>query len=270
MTDALLSARDLAWAPEGKTVVGPIDLDIAAGECWAVIGPNGAGKTSLLRLLAGVLTPTRGEVRHRGARLEGARRREVARRIAYVPQLRPLSVSLTVDEVVLSGRYPFLGAWQWAPAAADREAIERALDLVGLTALRDRPVDRLSGGERQAVYVAAALAQEAEILILDEPTTHLDPGHQRDVLHLLARLRDDGRHALVVATHDLAFGSILSDHALALSAGLVFAQGGAAEIFRAEPLERLFGAPFATLSLPAGADSRAALVPVLAWQERRR
>jgi iron complex transport system ATP-binding protein len=223
--------------------VGPVDLEVAAGECWVVIGPNGAGKTSLLRLLAGILPPSHGHVELQGSSTD-RNRRETARRIAYVPQLRPLSVPLSVEEVVLSGRYPYLDAWQWAPAASDRAAIDHALDLVGLTSLRDRSVDRLSGGERQAVYIAAALAQEAEILILDEPTTHLDPRHQRDIARLVGRLRDDGRHGLVVATHDLAFGAALADHALALSRGAVFARGRADDVFQVDLLGRLFETRF--------------------------
>ena len=241
---ALLSARALSWAPGGQRVVGPLDLDIGPGEAWFLIGPNGAGKTSLLRLLAGLLKPATGEVRHRGAALSALPRREIARRIAYVPQLRPLSVPLDVETVVLSGRFPYFGPLQWSPSADDRDAVTRALDTVGLQNLRRRRVDQLSGGERQGVYIAAALAQDSEILLLDEPTTHLDPRHQRDVVRLLEKLHRDGKCGLIVATHDLGFAAMLADSVLALSGGRDFARGAADEILVPALLERLFEAPF--------------------------
>jgi iron complex transport system ATP-binding protein len=252
MSDGLFEARGLTWDFDGRSIVGPLDLSIGQGECWAVIGPNGAGKTTLLRLLAGVLASPTGEVRHRGAELRRLSRRDVARRVAYVPQLRPLSVSLTVDELMLSGRYPFLSPWQWAAATEDRRAIDAALERVGLHGLRDRPLDRLSGGERQAAYIAAALVQEAEVLILDEPTTYLDPRHQREVADLLRALRDDGTHSLIVATHDLAFASVVADHVLALSAGLAFARGTSADVLRPETMSALFDADFLAIDVGAG------------------
>ena len=229
--------------------MGPLTSTSQTGESWFLIGPNGAGKTSLLRLLAGLLAPTTGEVRHRGVALSALPRREVARRIAYVPQLRPLSVPLDVETVVLSGRFPYFGALQWSPNPADRDAVAGALDRVGLTHLRRRRVDQLSGGERQSVYIAAALAQDSGILLLDEPTTHLDPEHQRDVVRLLERLRQDRRHTLLVATHDLTFAALIADSVLALSGGKDFARGPAREILVPGTLERLFDAPFSLVEV---------------------
>ena len=240
----LLVARGLAWEAGGRPIVGPLDLDVVAGACLVVVGPNGAGKTSLLRLLAGLLTPSAGTVSFRGRPLAGTPRREIARRIAYVPQIRPARVPLTVEEVVLLGRHPHLGRFQIAPAAADHAAVAAALARVGVEGLRARPLDELSGGERQAVYVAAALAQEAELLVLDEPTTHLDPPHQAQVASLLADLVAGGDHTVLAASHDLTFAALVADRVVGLAAGRVAAAGTPREILHPDVLARLFGARF--------------------------
>jgi iron complex transport system ATP-binding protein len=241
---ALLSARGLAWQAGRRTILGPIDLEVFAGECLMVVGPNGAGKTTLLRLLTGLLPPAEGEIRHRGRSLASLPRRERARHIAYVPQVRPASVPLTVYEVVLLGRYPHLSPLQLAPRSEDFAAVQEALAVVGIADLRDRPLDELSGGERQAVYIAAALAQEAEMLVLDEPTTHLDARHQRELAALLLKLAREAGRTVVAATHDLNLASLLGDRLLALAGGRVLAVGRPAEILRPELLDRLFGTRF--------------------------
>jgi iron complex transport system ATP-binding protein len=241
---ALLAARGLNWRAGARTILGPLDLDVLAGECLMVVGPNGAGKTTLLRLLTGLLAPAAGEIRYRGRPFAGLSRRQRARHIAYVPQVRPASVPLTVFEVVLLGRYPHLSPLQLAPRAADFAAVETALSVVGIADLRERPLDELSGGERQAVYIAAALAQEAEMLVLDEPTTHLDARHQRDVAALLLKLKAETGLTVVAATHDLNLASLLGDRLLALSGGRALAVGSPAEILRPELLADLFDTDF--------------------------
>ncbi|MFL6197292.1 MAG: ABC transporter ATP-binding protein [Thermoanaerobaculia bacterium] len=241
---ALLSARNLEWRSGGRTILGPIDLDAFRGECLAVVGPNGAGKTTLLRCLTGLLRPSRGEITYGGRSLAALSRREVARRIAYVPQIRPDRLPLRVREVVLLGRYPHLSRLQIAPRSEDFAAVDEALRVVGIEDLRDRPVDELSGGERQAVFIAAALAQESELLVLDEPTLHLDARHQRDLATLLLRLKASADHTVVIATHDLNLASLLGDRLLALASGRELATGTPAEILRPDVLDRLFRAPF--------------------------
>ena len=240
----LLSARGLEWRAGGRTILGPLDLDVIHGECLAVVGPNGAGKTTLLRLLTGLLRPFRGELRFGETTFAALSRREIARRIAYVPQIRPARVPLKVEDVVLSGRYPHLSTRQIAPRARDFAAVEEALAVVGIRGLRGRTVDELSGGERQAVYIAAALAQESDLLVLDEPTIHLDARHQSDLAALLLRLKADADRTVVLATHDLNLASLLGDRLLALSEGRALASGPPAEIVRPDVLERLFQARF--------------------------
>jgi len=242
--DVLLAARALAWGTGGRRILGPVDLEVRRGECLVVVGPNGAGKTTLLRLLTGLLRPSAGEVSYRDRTFSALSRRELARRIAYVPQIRPAHVPLTVEEVVLLGRYPHLSAFQMAPRSEDFTAVEDALRLVGIEELRERPVDELSGGERQAVFIAAALAQESELLVLDEPTIHLDARHQSDLAGLLLRLKAESGRTVVLATHDLNLASLLGDRLLAVSGGKILAVGTPAEILRPDLLETLFRARF--------------------------
>jgi len=244
MTGPILSARGLAWHPDGREILGPLDLDLVRGECLAVVGPNGAGKTTLLRCLTGLLRPTAGDLRFEDQPFATLSRRELARRIAYVPQIRPARVPLTVEEVVLLGRYPHLSAFQIAPRREDFAAVDAALDLVGIDDLRRRPVDELSGGERQAAFIAAALAQEAELLVLDEPTIHLDARHQRELADLLLKLDAEAGRTVLLATHDLNLASLLGDRLLALSSGKVLACDAPARILEPGLLERLFRARF--------------------------
>ncbi|HWM93586.1 MAG TPA: ABC transporter ATP-binding protein [Thermoanaerobaculia bacterium] len=242
----LLAVRGLAWHPPGdrRQVLGPVDLDVLRGECLAVVGPNGSGKTTLLRCLTGLLRPSAGELRYEGRSFATLTRRELARRIAYVPQIRPSRVPLSVEEVVLLGRYPHLSTLQLAPRKEDFAAVDAALALVGIEDLRRRPVDELSGGERQAAFIAAALAQESELLVLDEPTIHLDARHQRELAELLLRLDAEAGRTVVIATHDLNLASLLGDRLLALSSGQVLACGAPSQILEPELLEQLFRTKF--------------------------
>lgn len=239
-----VACRGLGWEAGGRRIVGPVDLAVASGECLAIVGPNGAGKTTLLRLITGLVPPSAGELWLRGRPYAGLSRRDLARAIAYVPQIRPARVPLRVEEVVLLGRHPHLGRFQLAPRPADYAAVGDALARVGIESLRGRQVDELSGGERQSVYIAAALAQEAELLVLDEPTTHLDPRHQAEVASLLARIASEGHRTVVAATHDLVFAALVADRVVALADGRIAADGPPAEILTPELLGELFGARF--------------------------
>ena len=242
-----LAARGIGWTVDASEILAPIDLDLAPGECLVVVGPNGAGKTTLLRLLAGLLTPSQGEMALRGESFEELPRRRLARHMAYVPQIRSAHIGLTVEQMVTLGRFPYLSTWQMRPSAEDIARVEQALATVGLESLRDRPMDELSGGERQAVFIAAALAQEAEILLLDEPTTHLDARHQLEVTRLLLELRRSGDHSIVLTTHDLNLALRLADRVLALKEGRVVAFGEPEELLAPGKLEQIFDAPFAVL-----------------------
>ena len=246
----LVAARRLGWRAGsrrsgGRRILGPIDLEVRRGECLAVVGPNGAGKTTLLRLVTGLLAPTEGELRWGSTPYARLSRAALARRIAYVPQVRPARVPLSVEQLVLLGRFPYLRRWRLAPRAEDFAAVDRALHRVGAAGLRGRPLGELSGGELQTVYIAAALAQGARLLVLDEPTAHLDPRHQREIAGLLARLAGD--HTVLVATHELNFASLVADRILGLREGAAAALGPPAEVLRQGVLLELFEAPFETV-----------------------
>jgi iron complex transport system ATP-binding protein len=239
-----LSVRGAGWDVEGHTILDRIDLELTADECLVVVGPNGAGKTTTLRMMAGLLPPTRGQLLWGQQPYADLTRKELARRIAYVPQSRPLQVPLTVEQLVLLGRYPYLSPFRWAPRDADFSAVLRAMSLAGVTNLRERRLEELSGGERQSAYIAAALAQEAEVLILDEPTTHLDPQHQRQIASLVLKLNREEGLAVVLATHDLNFAALLADRMVALLEGNVVGDGPPEELLQPERLKEIFQAPF--------------------------
>jgi iron complex transport system ATP-binding protein len=244
----------------GRPILNAVDVEIREGESVAIVGPNGAGKTTLLRLLAKVLEPSRGELSLRGTRYSELTARGLSHTLAYVPQIRPARVPLTVRDVVLLGRYPHSRRWSVGYEVRDFEAAVRALDVIGSSDLADRSMNEISGGERQGVYIAAALAQETECLILDEPTTYLDPGHQRRIAHLLQKLtREDGR-TLVFASHDLNLAFALADRVIALSAGEVVAVGPTAEVLENSLLERIYQAPFHILH----PESHSPIRPVVA------
>lgn len=241
---AQLSIRGAGWDVAGHAILKLIDLDVSPAECLVVVGPNGAGKTTLLRLMAGLLLPSRGQLLWEQTPYSALARKELARRIAYVPQSRPLQVPLTVEQLVLLGRYPYLTPFRWSPRDTDFAAVSRAMELAGVTDLRQRRLEELSGGERQSAYIAAALAQEAEVLILDEPTTHLDPRHQRQIAALVLKLNREEGLGVVLATHDLNFAAMLAHRIVALREGEVVAAGPPGELLRPEKLAEVFQAPF--------------------------
>jgi iron complex transport system ATP-binding protein len=234
----------------GREVVCGVTADVEEGEWVALIGPNGAGKTSLLRAVAGLL-PCSGTVSLHGTRLEELGRRERAQRLALVPQEPRTPPWLTVAEYVLMGRTPYLRplAREGEP---DREAAARSLARLDLHELAERTLGTLSGGERQRVVVARALAQEASIVLLDEPTASLDIGHQQQALDLLDVLRDTEGLTLVAAMHDLTLAAQYADRVLLLDAGRLVADGAPADVLTEEALARHYGARVRVVMLDEG------------------
>ena len=202
-----------------RAVLEGCDLSVARGEVVSVVGPNGAGKSTLLRVLAGLLRPRAGSVRVDGTDLGSLSRAEIARRVAVVPQLFDTVFPFSVREVVALGRTARLGLFG-GPDGADAEAVARALDVLELRGLADRRIDRVSGGERQRAVLAMALAQETPVLLLDEPTVHLDPGHQLATVSLLRRLAADQGLAVTLVMHDLNLAA-LADRVVVLANGRV-------------------------------------------------
>lgn len=234
------------------------DVSVSAtpGHLLAVVGPNGAGKTTLLRLLAGSLAPQQGEVLLDDRALAELDDRERARTLAVVPQSESSPFPVTVREMVGMGRYPHLGPWE-RTGADDRAVVERALERCAVAEFADRQLGELSGGERQRARIARALAQEAPILLLDEPTAGLDLRYCMELFHLLRELRADGLAVLFV-THDLNLAARFADGLLLLDHGRVRARGVPDEVLSREALEEVYEWPLRLVTHPGpGSDTGA-------------
>ncbi len=242
----MLRADDLTYEhPPGPGQETPggvrhVSLEIPRGGIVGILGPNGSGKTTLLRLMAGLIKPASGRVLLNGRDLASRSRREVAREIAVVPQETRLAFDFTVLEVVLMGRFPHLGAFQ-LEGDEDARLARQALEDTGTAHLAGRMFPTLSGGEKQRVIIAAALAQAAPVLLLDEPTASLDPGSQIEIAALLRRLNARRQVTLGVATHDLNFAASLCTSLVLLRQGRVAAAGPTSEVLTHEHIRTVYG-----------------------------
>jgi iron complex transport system ATP-binding protein len=232
------SAKGLAKA--GHYVLNEISLKVHRGAIVGLLGPNGSGKTTLLRLLAGTLTPAAGFIQIDNVPLSTLSRRELARRIAVVPQETQTTFDFSVLEIVLMGRYPHLAAFE-LEGARDVAIAREALAATGTSALEARRFATLSGGEKQRVVIASALAQASDALLLDEPTASLDLGFQIDIAALLARLNHERGTTMVVSTHDLNLVATLCTEVVLLKDGRVLAQGATESVLTTENVRALYG-----------------------------
>jgi iron complex transport system ATP-binding protein len=235
----------------GREVLRDVDLELSAGEILVLAGCNGAGKTTLLRVASRVLRPTAGCVRVRGRSTESLSRRALARELAVVPQDVQVAFPFRAGEVVLMGRSPHLGAFGYE-SPADVERAQGAMERVGIAELADRSILELSGGERQLVLIARALAQDPEVLLLDEPTAHLDLRHRIQVLALVREFAAAGRSALVVS-HDLSLTARTCDRVALLAGGGLLAAGRPGDVLTRENLRAAFDIEADVLSAPDGA-----------------
>jgi iron complex transport system ATP-binding protein len=251
----VIALRHVTVVLGGRNVVDDIDLEVAGGEWLALIGPNGAGKTTLLRAVAG-LVPHSGSITLDGRDARRMHRTELSRLVAVVPQDPSTPPWMTVAEYVLLGRTPHLGRLA-KEGKRDREVAAGALDRLDLLAYRDRLLGTLSGGERQRVVVARALAQEARLVLLDEPTAALDIGHQQQALELLDLLRAESGLTLVAAMHDLTLAAQYSDRMVLLDAGRIVADGSPREVLT----EALIGTHYEAAIEVVEVRGRIAVVP---------
>lgn len=235
-----LQAERISIAYNGKSVVNDLSLSVSAGEVIGLIGPNGAGKTSVLRGLAGLHPLRSGQALLDGRNVHCLAPSERARSIGYVPQGETHTWSLTVEEVVLLGRAPHRG-WLLPYSSTDRATAEKAITQTDLLHLRTRPVDKLSGGERQRTLIARALAQEARILLLDEPTANLDFRFQMQVLDLARELASKHGLAVLVAIHDLGMAARYCDRLVLIADGREFVSGAPEDVFTPQNLQTVFG-----------------------------
>ena len=232
-----------------REALAGVSLDAPAGRVTAVVGPNGSGKSTLVRALLGRVPLARGRILLGGTPATELDRRAVARRVAVVPQREELTFALPVREYVLLGRYPHAPTWS-GPSAADHAAVRAALAAADVGELAERTTDVLSGGEWQRVRIARALAQGADVLVLDEPTTFLDVAHEMAVFELTDRLARDGRAVLLVS-HQLNLVARFADHIVLLHRGAVAAAGAPAHVMDASTLERVYDWPLVVTRDPA-------------------
>jgi iron complex transport system ATP-binding protein len=230
-------------------ILQDVSLEVAAGEVVALIGPNGAGKTTLIRAISGVLPLRSGSVQADGKDLSTVSITQRARLIAVVPQARKLPSAYTVNQAVLMGRTPYLG-WIGNPSQRDYDKTNWALESTNLSDLANRRVEELSGGEQQLVLVARALAQDAKVILLDEPTAHLDLRHQATILELVRKLSRDRSLAVLMSLHDLNLVSLFSDKVALLGEGRLKAFGTPQEVFNQDYLSDVYQVPLHIISHP--------------------
>ncbi len=240
MNESLLQAADVTLAYDEREVVHNLDLVVPRGQITAVVGANGCGKSTLLRALARLMRPRGGSVLLDGRSIAELSTKDVAKRLGILPQSPLAPDGLAVEDLVARGRYPHQTLFHhWS--AQDEAAVEAALVATQMTDLRSRPLDELSGGQRQRAWIAMTLAQQTEILLLDEPTTFLDLAHQIEVLDLLADLVGDHGRTVVMVLHDINQACRYADYVVAMLDGRVHAAGVPERVIDAELVRDVFG-----------------------------
>jgi iron complex transport system ATP-binding protein len=239
----MLTVQDLSARVPGRRLLDSVSFAVAAGERFAIIGPNGAGKSTLLKALCRIRPLSAGAVQWSGRPLALLAQKDLARQVAYVPQALTQPNGFTVREFVLMGRYPHLSPFS-NPRKRDWQAVDQTLERTGMAGFSDRVLSTLSGGEQQKVMIAAALAQEAQVLLLDEPTAHLDPLQQEQIYTLLESARQRQRLTLLEVTHDVNRAGLGHDRILGLRDGRVVFLGTPEELMQPEALRRIYGKTF--------------------------
>jgi iron complex transport system ATP-binding protein len=234
-----ITTEHLAVAYEDNVVLGDLDMQIPRGKITAIIGPNGCGKSTLLKAVGRILKPKNGFVYLNGDAIQKLSTREVARRMAILPQSPQAPSGLTVGELVSYGRFPYRsGFGKLKPE--EKEIIAWALEVTKLTEHETTAVDNLSGGQRQRVWIAMALAQETELILLDEPTTYLDLSYQLEILELLYRLNREQGRTIVMVLHDLNLAARFTDYMIALRGGAIIRHGPPEAVITPEVLRETF------------------------------
>ncbi|MBN9643915.1 ABC transporter ATP-binding protein [Corynebacterium mendelii] len=254
-----LRARHISVGYRDTQVIDDLSLDIPPGQVTTIIGPNGCGKSTLLKALCRLLPVTRGQVELDGVALTKTSSRRLARAIGVLPQNPVAPEGTIVADLVAMGRHPYR-SWMRQWAGDDGEVVAQALARTGVTDLSERRIDSLSGGQRQRVWIAMALAQDTDILVLDEPTTYLDLAHSVDVLDLVDTLHRQQQRTVVMVLHDLGLACRYSDHLVVMKNGAIVAQGDPAEIITPELLSDVFGLTSRVIDDPV--SDRPLIVPV--------
>ncbi|QYN18988.1 ABC transporter ATP-binding protein [Amycolatopsis sp. DSM 110486] len=229
---------DLAYTD--RMIASNLSLQIPDGQVSVLIGPNGCGKSTAMRALARLLPPKSGQVVLDGKSIHHMPTKEVARKLAILPQVLTAPEGISIEDLVWFGRHPHRTSLK-VPTEKDREAVEWALAVTRVAEIRDAHVDQLSGGQRQRVWIAVCLAQETEILLLDEPTTYLDVAYQLEVLDLLADLNRDHGTTIAMVLHDFNMAAEYADHVFVMSSGTLVTEGSPREVFTQHLIQEVFG-----------------------------
>ncbi|GAA3902788.1 ABC transporter ATP-binding protein [Streptomyces lannensis] len=235
-----LQAQNAQLAYDTRVIAEDLSLSIPDGKVSVLIGPNGCGKSTALRALARLLPPRTGQVVLDGKSIQKTPTREVARLLAILPQVLTAPEGITIEDLVCFGRHPHRSSLK-VSSEADREAVEWAMEVTGVAEMRHAHVDQLSGGQRQRVWIALCLAQETDIILLDEPTTYLDVAYQLEVLDLLADLNRDHGTTIAMVLHDFNMAAEYADHIFVMHAGALVAEGTPFEVLTPELIHHVFG-----------------------------
>ncbi|NWK56881.1 ABC transporter ATP-binding protein [Verrucomicrobiaceae bacterium N1E253] len=253
MTSPIIKTNNLSLSIGKSRLLKDVSFSVGKGERVAIVGANGAGKTTLLKCLLGLLKPERGEMEIDGRGMPGYSRLELARKLAYVPQLLEASVPFTVLDFVMMGRYAHEGGM----GQGDQEGLRIAMDAlqqIGMESFARRTLSTLSGGERQKACIAAALAQQAPVLVLDEPSAHLDPRQREEIHHILCEIGRRQGVTVLAVTHDLNWAAMDYDRMLGMSDGRVVFDGTPAAFMTPENLRLVFGVDFSLHPHPVTGD----------------
>jgi iron complex transport system ATP-binding protein len=238
MVRLMTSKLDIAY--EDRLIVEDLSVQIPQGQITALVGANGSGKSTILKTMARIMQPKSGAVLLDGKSIHKQSTREIAKQLAILPQNPTAPEGLTVTELVSYGRFPYQKGFG-SMKAEDKAMVEWAIEATGMVDFYDRPIDQLSGGQRQRAWIAMALAQDTDILFLDEPTTFLDMAHQLEVLQLLEKLNADSQRTIVMVVHDLNHASRYAHHMIAIKNGKAVAEGTPVEVVSCDVLRNVFG-----------------------------
>ncbi|MCX5669442.1 MAG: ABC transporter ATP-binding protein [Candidatus Omnitrophica bacterium] len=256
----LLKINNLSGGYYKEDIIKELSLNVNQGDFLVIIGPNGSGKTTLLRLLTRVLSLKEGEILYKDENILQMNLKQFCRKVAFVAQDISIDFSFTVEELVLMGRIPHLKRLQYE-TKRDIEIAREKLVLTDTLNLKDKPIDELSAGERQRVIIAQALAQEPELLFLDEPTSHLDIGHQVQILDLLKKLNRGSNLTIVMILHDLNLASAYSNRIALLDQGMVFKEGTPEEVLTYQNIEKVYKTVVLVNDHPVTGKPNVVLVP---------
>jgi iron complex transport system ATP-binding protein len=236
----LLDVRNLSFSYGRKQILNNIDFSLEPAKIWALVGPNGSGKSTLLRCLAGLLSPSNGQVLLQGQEIQRSDRKWIARQICFLPQTQVALQHMRVYELLALGRSPYQNLG-WGLSKADKEKIAWALNYMDLLDFQERPLESMSGGERQRAWLAMVLAQDTPIVLLDEPTTFLDLKHQWELLEKIRDIRNALNKSFIVVFHDINHAIALADQVLVLKDGSVFQSGTPSDVITSELLRAVYG-----------------------------